>query len=52
MGKRSEGEVTVEFGLLGPDEPIIIHLVSGDSEYTVVFNHITGRTKIIKGYTT
>jgi prepilin-type N-terminal cleavage/methylation domain-containing protein len=52
MGKRSEGEVTVEFGPLGPDEPIIIHLVIGDYEYTVVFNHITGRTKIIKGYST
>lgn len=52
MGKRSEGEIIVEFGLLGPDEPIVIHLVSGDSEYTVVFNHITGRTKIIRGYST
>lgn len=52
LGKRTEGEVSVEFGLLGPEEPIIIHLAAGESEYTVVFSHITGRSKIIRGYST
>jgi len=50
LGKLFEGEVLVEFGLLGPKEPITIHLIKGDAEYTVIFNNITGRSKIIEGY--
>jgi general secretion pathway protein H len=50
LGKLFEGEVIVEFGPLGTEEPIVIHLFSGDTEYTVIFNHITGRSKIIEGY--
>ena len=50
LGKIIEGEVLIEFGLLGTEEPIVIHLFSGETEYTVIFNHITGRSKIIEGY--
>ena len=50
LGKIFEGEVFIEFGLLGTDEPVILHLFNGDAEYTVIFNNITGRSKIIKGY--
>lgn len=50
LGKLFEGEVLIEFGLLGTEEPIVIHLFKGDAEYTVIFNNITGRSKIIEGY--
>jgi len=50
MGRISEGEVTIKFGALGPEEPIIVHLGSGDIEYTVFFNNLTGRTNIYEGY--
>lgn len=49
-GKISRGEITVVFGPLGPEEPIILHLRKGDSEYTVIFNHLNGRVKIHEGY--
>ncbi|MBI4847060.1 MAG: prepilin-type N-terminal cleavage/methylation domain-containing protein [Nitrospirae bacterium] len=49
-GEISDGEVTVEFGPTGPDEPLTIHLIKGEKEYTVIFNHINGRTKILEGY--
>ncbi len=50
LGRVSEGEVTVEFGALGPNEPITVHLKDEGIEYTVFFNHLTGRTKIYEGY--
>jgi|Deesub1362A_J573_1020465.scaffolds.fasta_scaffold00721_9 prepilin-type N-terminal cleavage/methylation domain-containing protein len=50
MGRVSEGEVIIEFGPLGPEEPIIVHLGDGDIEYTVFFNNLTGRTSIYEGY--
>ncbi len=49
LGQVSIGQVTLKFGPLGPEEPITIHLRNDDSEYTVMFNHISGRTKIYKG---
>lgn len=50
-GKISRGEVIIKFGPMGPDEPIIVHLKKGDSEYTIILNQLNGRTKIIEGYT-
>jgi general secretion pathway protein H len=49
-GEISQGEITVVFGPLGPEEPIVLHLQKGEAEYTIIFNHINGRTKIHKGY--
>ncbi|MEK7271905.1 MAG: hypothetical protein AAB015_03235, partial [Nitrospirota bacterium] len=34
LGEVSNGEVTIEFGPMGPEEPIILHLRKGKSEYT------------------
>lgn len=51
LGEVLRGEVIVEFGPLGPGEPIIVHLINDEAEYTVIFNHLNGRTKILEGYT-
>ncbi len=50
LGEVSTGEVILKFGPLGPEEPIIIHLVKDELEYTVIFNHLNGRAKIHEGY--
>jgi len=49
-GEISRGEILIEFGPMGPPEPIILHLKKGESEYTIIFNHINGRTKVLEGY--
>ncbi len=49
-GELTKKEVTVNFGPLGPEEPIVLHLTSDDIEYTVIFNHLNGRSKILEGY--
>ena len=49
-GKISEGEVILEFGPLGPDEPLILHLGRGEEEYTIIFNNLIGRVKVLEGY--
>ena len=51
LGEVSNGEVTIEFGPMGPEEPIILHLRKGKSEYTIILNPLNGRTKIFEGYT-
>ncbi|RJR22498.1 MAG: type II secretion system protein [Nitrospiraceae bacterium] len=50
LGKISIGEVIYQFGPMGPEEPITLHLIKDDIEYTVMFNHISGRAKIREGY--
>ena len=50
LGQVAMGEVTLKFGPMGAEEPVIVHLVKDDLEYTVSFNHISGRSKIYKGY--
>lgn len=50
LGARSDGEVTLKFGPLGTEEPIILHLSKGKDEYTVIFNNINGRAGIYEGY--
>lgn len=50
LGDVSLGEVIMAFGPLGPEEPVIVHLMKKEKEYTVVFNHISGRTKVYEGY--
>ncbi|MEW6602197.1 MAG: type II secretion system protein [Nitrospirota bacterium] len=50
MGEIAIGEVIYPLGPLGPEEPITLHLIKDDSEYTVLFNHLSGRAKILKGY--
>ena len=49
-GEITAGEVAVEFGPLGPEEPVTVHLIKDKYEYTVTFNHLDGRTKILEGY--
>jgi prepilin-type N-terminal cleavage/methylation domain-containing protein len=50
LGEISYGEVTIIFGPMGPEESITIHLQKAESEYTVIFNHLNGKTKIFEGY--
>ncbi len=50
LGNVSIGEVLMAFGPLGPEEPVIVHLIKNEKEYTVIFNHISGRTKVYEGY--
>lgn len=49
-GEITAGEVTLEFGPLGPEEPVTVHLIKDKNEYTVNFNHLNGRAKILEGY--
>jgi len=50
LGRVSSGEVMIEFGPLGPIEPIVVHLKEGETEYTISFNHLTGRVKTYEGF--
>ena len=50
IGDVSFGEVIMVFGPLGPEEPIIVHLMKKEKEYTIIFNYISGRTKVYEGY--
>lgn len=50
LGEVSFGEIIYRFGPMGPEEPITLHLIKDDREYTVMFNHINGRSKILQGY--
>ena len=50
LGEVSFGEVIMAFGPLGPEEPILVHLIKKEQEYTVIFNHISGRSKVYEGY--
>jgi general secretion pathway protein H len=49
-GEISDGELTVKFGPLGPQEPMILHLIREQDEYTIIFNNMNGKTKIYEGY--
>jgi general secretion pathway protein H len=49
-GEISTGELILEFGPMGLQEPLLLHLRKGESEYTILLNHLNGRTKIVKGY--
>lgn len=51
-GEISTGEITLIFGPLGPEEPITLHLIRDEAEYTVKFNHLNGRAKVFEGYIT
>ncbi len=50
LGKIMTGKAILPFGPLGPEEPIILHLLKNEFEYTVIFNHLNGRAKIHEGY--
>ena len=50
LGNVSSGEVIMEFGASGPAEPVTVHLLAGEDEYSVQFNHISGRSKVYRGY--
>ncbi len=50
LGEISKGQIIIKFGPLGPEEPLILHLMKDESEYTVIFNHLNGRSKILEGY--
>ena len=45
LGDVSFGEVIMAFGPLGPEEPLIVHLMKKEKEYTVVFNHYKRQDK-------
>ncbi len=49
-GEVSTGELILLFGPLGPEEPITVHLIKDEAEYTVKFNHLNGRAKVYEGY--
>jgi len=51
-GEITEGEVSIKFGPLGPEEPLTVHLMKDTNEYTVIFNNLSGRSKILAGYVT
>jgi type II secretion system protein H len=50
LGKVTFGETKLIFSPTGPEEPITLHLIKDDKEYTVMFNHLSGRSKIHEGY--
>jgi prepilin-type N-terminal cleavage/methylation domain-containing protein len=50
LGEISFGEVILKFGPMGSEEPVLIHLMKDEAEYTVTFNHINGRAKVHEGY--
>ena len=50
LGTVSLGETKLIFSPTGPEEPITLHLIKDDAEYTVMFNHLSGRSKIYEGY--
>ncbi|MBI5194959.1 MAG: prepilin-type N-terminal cleavage/methylation domain-containing protein [Nitrospirae bacterium] len=50
LGEVSSGKVTIEFGPSGSEEPLIFHFKKDKAEYTVIFNHINGRVRVIEGY--
>jgi prepilin-type N-terminal cleavage/methylation domain-containing protein len=50
LGEVSLGEIALKFGPTGPEEPVILHLMKDEVEYTVLFNHMNGRAKVYKGY--
>jgi prepilin-type N-terminal cleavage/methylation domain-containing protein len=50
LGEVTIGEVTLKFGPLGAEEPVTLHLIKNETEYTVMFNNINGRAKIHEGY--
>jgi general secretion pathway protein H len=49
-GELTKKRITLNFGPLGPEEPIVLHLTSEDNDYTVIFNHLNGRSRILEGY--
>lgn len=50
LGEISFGLATFNFGPMGPEEPITVHLSGKETEYTVIFNHLIGRAKVHEGY--
>ena len=50
LGEVSAGQVMLKFGPMGPEEPLTLHLMQDDHEYTVMFNPLNGRVKIHEGY--
>ena len=50
LGKITAGEAVLPFGPLGPEEPVTLHLLKNELEYTVIFNHLNGRAKVYEGY--
>lgn len=47
-GDISEGEATLFFGPLGLQENLIVTLREKDREMSILFNHLSGRVKIIR----
>jgi type II secretory pathway pseudopilin PulG len=50
LGEVLSGEIKLKFGPTGPEEPVILHLMKDEVEYTVMFNHMNGRSKVYEGY--
>ncbi|MBI4844409.1 MAG: prepilin-type N-terminal cleavage/methylation domain-containing protein [Nitrospirae bacterium] len=49
-GVLKEKMVSIDFGPLGPEEPIVIHLTDKEKDYTIFFNNLNGRSRILEGY--
>ncbi len=52
LGEVSSGQLEILFSPLGPQEPVTLHILKESSEFTIKFNHLNGRAKIIEGYST
>lgn len=52
LGRLTSGEAILPFGPLGPEEPVTLHLLKNDLEYTVILNHLNRRVKLYEGYKT
>ena len=52
LGRITTGEAILPFGPLGPEEPITMHILKNELEYTIIFNHLNGRAKVYEGYRT
>jgi type II secretion system protein H len=52
QGNISAGELILTFSATGTGEPFTVHLSNDETDYTVIFNHISGRVNIYKGYRT
>lgn len=50
IGEFTRKEVRISFGPLGPDEPIVLHLTNNGKDFTIIFNNLNGRSRILEGY--
>lgn len=50
LGEVTFGKIEMVFSPTGPEESVTLHLIKGAAKYTVMFNHLSGRAKILEGH--